>query len=74
MGGCVCFPCKLSQAYDLTGLGWSDPSPRCTERRLHSEPKSRHPRRRDRMVCFSVGRPSKTPIVNIEPKRGEYLR
>jgi hypothetical protein len=25
------------------------------------------------MVCFGVGRASKTPLVDIEPKRGEYF-
>jgi hypothetical protein len=25
-------------------------------------------------VCFGIGRPSKTSLVDVEPKRGEYLR
>jgi hypothetical protein len=46
---------------------------------LHSRPRSlllggtlsrrRHPR-----VCLGVSRPPKTPLVNVELKRGEYLR
>jgi hypothetical protein len=30
--------------------------------------------RRDRRVCLGVGRPPKTPLVDVEPKRGEDLR
>jgi hypothetical protein len=30
--------------------------------------------RRDPRVCLSVGRPSKTPLVDVEPKRGEHSR
>jgi hypothetical protein len=46
---------------------------------LHSRPRSRLPRgtpsgRRDRRVCLGIGRPPKTPIVDVEPKRGEDLR
>jgi hypothetical protein len=29
--------------------------------------------RRDRRVCIGVGRPPKTPLVDVEPKRGEDL-
>jgi hypothetical protein len=31
-------------------------------------------RRRDSRVCLGVGRPRKTPLVDVEPKRGEDLR
>jgi hypothetical protein len=46
---------------------------------LHSRPRSRLPGgtlsgRRDPRVCLSVGRPPKTPLVDVEPKRGEDLR
>jgi hypothetical protein len=30
--------------------------------------------RRDPRVCLSVGRPSKTPLVDVEPKRREHSR
>jgi hypothetical protein len=30
--------------------------------------------RRDPSVCLGVGRPSKTPLVDVEPKRGEDSR
>jgi hypothetical protein len=29
---------------------------------------------RDPRVCLGVGRPPKTPLVDVEPKRGEDLR
>jgi hypothetical protein len=46
---------------------------------LHRRPRSRLPegtpsRRRDPRVCLGVGKPPKTPLVDIEPKRGENLR
>jgi hypothetical protein len=46
---------------------------------LHSRPRSRLPRgtlsgRRDPRVCLGVDRPPKTPLVDVEPKRGEDLR
>jgi hypothetical protein len=31
-------------------------------------------RRRDRRMCLGVGRPHKTPLVDVEPKRDEDLR
>jgi hypothetical protein len=31
-------------------------------------------RRREPRVCLAVGRPHKTPLVNVELKRGEDLR
>jgi hypothetical protein len=31
-------------------------------------------RRRDPKVCLGVGRPPKTPLVDVEPKRGEDSR
>jgi hypothetical protein len=30
--------------------------------------------RRDPRVCLGVGRPPKTPLVDVEPKKGEDLR
>jgi hypothetical protein len=30
--------------------------------------------RRDCRVCLGVGRPPKTPLVDVEPKRGQDLR
>jgi hypothetical protein len=30
--------------------------------------------RRDPMVCLGVSRPSKTPLVDVEPKRGKDSR
>jgi hypothetical protein len=44
-----------------------------------SRPRSRLPGgtpsgRRDRRVCLGVGRPPKTPLVDVEPKRGGDLR
>jgi hypothetical protein len=30
--------------------------------------------RRDRRVCLGIGRPPKTPLVDVEPKSGEDLR
>jgi hypothetical protein len=50
------------------------------ERRLlHNRPRSRLSRgtpsgRRDSRVCLSFGKPSKTPLVDVEPKRDEDLR
>ena len=46
---------------------------------LRSRPRSRLPGgtplgRRDPRVCLGVGRPPKTPLVDVEPKRGEDLR
>jgi hypothetical protein len=46
---------------------------------LRSRPRSRIPRgtssgRRDLRVCLEAGRPPKTPLVNIEPKRCEGSR
>jgi hypothetical protein len=46
---------------------------------LRSRPRSRlsggtPSGRRDRRVCLAVGRPPKTPLVDVEPKRGEDLR
>jgi hypothetical protein len=46
---------------------------------LHSRPRSRllggtASGRRDRRACLSVGIPPKTPLVDVEPKRGEDLR
>jgi hypothetical protein len=46
---------------------------------LRSRPRSRLPGgtpsgRRDPRVCLGVGRPFKTSLVNVEPKRGENLR
>jgi hypothetical protein len=29
--------------------------------------------RRDSRVCLGVGRPPKTPLIDVEPKRGEDL-
>jgi hypothetical protein len=47
-------------------------------RLLRSGPKSHLPRgtpleRRDLRVCLGVDRPSKTTLVDVEPKRGEDL-
>jgi hypothetical protein len=49
------------------------------DRLLLSRPKSRLPgetpsERRDPRVCLGVGMPPKTPLVDVEPKRGEDLR
>jgi hypothetical protein len=46
---------------------------------LHSGPRSRLPggipsERRDPTICLGIGRPLKTPLVDVEPKRGEDLR
>jgi hypothetical protein len=46
---------------------------------LRSRPRSHLPEgtpsgRRDPRVCLGVGRPPKTPLVDVEPKRGEDLR
>jgi hypothetical protein len=46
---------------------------------FHSRPRSRLPGgtlsgRRDRRVCLGVGRSSKTPLVDVESKRGADLR
>jgi hypothetical protein len=46
---------------------------------LHCRPRSRLPKgtpsgRRDPRVCLSIDRPPKTPLVDIESKRGEDLR
>jgi hypothetical protein len=46
---------------------------------LCSRPRSRLPgwtpsERRDTRVCLGIGRPSKTPLVDVEPRRGEDLR
>jgi hypothetical protein len=46
---------------------------------LRIRPRFRLPRgipsgRGDPRVCLSVDRPPKTPLVDIEPNRGEYLR
>jgi hypothetical protein len=46
---------------------------------LHSRPRSRFLKgtpsgRRDCRVCLGIGRPPKTPLVDVEPKRGEDLR
>jgi hypothetical protein len=30
--------------------------------------------RRDPRVCLGIGRQPKTPLVDVEPKRSEYLR
>jgi hypothetical protein len=30
--------------------------------------------RRDPRVCLGIGKPPKTPLVDVEPKRGEDLR
>jgi hypothetical protein len=46
---------------------------------LHSRPRSRlpgrtPPGRRDPRVCLGIGRPPKTPLVDVESKRCEDLR
>jgi hypothetical protein len=46
---------------------------------LRSSPRSRLPRgttpgRRDTRVCLGVGRPPKTPLVDVELKRAEDFR
>jgi hypothetical protein len=66
------------------GLGQSAPRARTIRdgvegRLLRSRPRSHLPvgtpsERRDPKVCLGVGRPPNTPLVDIEPKRGEYLR
>jgi hypothetical protein len=48
-------------------------------RLLRSKPRSRLPGgtpsgRRDPRVCFGVGMPTKTPLVDVELKRGEDLK
>jgi hypothetical protein len=30
--------------------------------------------RRDPRLCLGIGRPPKTPLIDVEPKRGEDLR
>jgi hypothetical protein len=50
-----------------------------TEGLLRSRPRSRLPGetpsgRRDPRVCIGVSRPPKTPLVDVEPKRGEDSR
>jgi hypothetical protein len=46
---------------------------------LCSRPRSRLPggtpsERTDARVCLGIGRPPKTPLVDVEPRRGEDLR
>jgi hypothetical protein len=46
---------------------------------IRSRPRSRLPGetpsgRRDPRVCLGIGMPPKTPLVDVEPKRGEDLR
>jgi hypothetical protein len=70
-------------ATPLLTSGWSTPETRTVcdgaEDLLRSRPRSRLPGgtpsgRRDHRVCLGIGRPPKTPLVDVEPKRGEDLR
>jgi hypothetical protein len=71
-------------APSLCMSGWSAPEARTVRdgtegRLLRRRPRSRLPGwtpsgRRDPRVCLGVGRPPKTSLVDVEPKRGEDSR